>query len=311
MAELDYHCTQQELYTANEIGWASNLEDLPDFTNNNTNFTVANNTAMVAAGKAAEALPDAEVRKEAVTTGEIKLQESAVKNRANWQSLKTRITTGNTFPESLHEALVINAGAAHYPAAADDNWDAVKNLLNDGQAFFVNHMAELTAGGMPAGIPVQFADDAKDFNEVRLTFIAAKKSVKDGAAEKVNANNAVYSNLIEMFEIGQDIFKNNEQKRKNYIFSEVLAQIRGSKPAGLKGTITDSVTLLPLAGVNVATVTDGYVTVSDEFGKFNFSQLAAGTYEFIFTKAGYTPFSLILEIKTSVTSTKNIQMVAL
>jgi len=85
----EYKCTQQELYQVCLLIWASYLENVADFTNENTNYDATFGNTNIAAVKEAKAMPDFQQRDEASETLGVELKEAADECLIKWQSIVT------------------------------------------------------------------------------------------------------------------------------------------------------------------------------------------------------------------------------
>ncbi|MBI4929827.1 MAG: hypothetical protein HY841_03625 [Bacteroidetes bacterium] len=146
----EYRCTQQELYQVCLLTWGSYLENVSDFTNENTTYTLLLGQNNRAAVLAAKAMPDFQQRDEASETLGVELKEAADECLIKWQSLEGYIKKG--FKENVWKAKLEGAGSAHYEKAGNNNWEEVSALMEAGKKFIADHAAKLTTpGGMPAG----------------------------------------------------------------------------------------------------------------------------------------------------------------
>lgn len=81
----------------------------------------------------------------------------------------------------------------------------------------------------------------------------------------------------------------------------------GTGTANLKGNVLDAQTLQPLANATVTVGTLPAVT-TDASGNYQFSALAAGSYELVVTKAGYKPWRSFIPLLPLETAVKNVHL---
>jgi hypothetical protein len=110
-----------------------------------------------------------------------------------------------------------------------------------------------------------------------------------------------------MLKDGQRIYKDDEAVRKLFTFDQLLNDIAGSGPAGIKGTVTAAGN--PLEGVSVKIIGPNITAFTDEDGKYSFT-LSAGTYSLLLTKPGFQD-QLIenIVLEPGVTKTVDVVMV--
>lgn len=309
MAQPKYNCTQQQLYATGRAAWQSCNDRIADFTALKAKYTVLFVTGKVTDINNAEALPDDEQRKAVSALLREQLSVKAEECRDSWQRLKLYIE--EAYPENEQPIQLNAAGAAHYEGAGKENWDSVKRLMIDGDAFITANTATLSAdNNMPAGFPLAFATAKNDFETLYNSFVNASLNTEVQTQDKINANNAVYADLTSMLKDGQRIYKNDEAVRKLFTFDQLLNDIAGPGAGGLKGTVTDAVTTQPIEGVSVKIASEDIEVFTDADGKYHISQLAAGTYSVEFSKAGYQTKTISVTIETGVTKTEDVEMVA-
>ncbi len=217
-----YNCTQAELYAICTLTLNSFQEYLTDFTNFKGIYTPAYHAARVAELNAAMALPYFQQRDEPVEVARVLLKNKADECLVAWQALKSYIL--DTFNDDLDKAYIESAGGDLYRSAAGDNWEVMKQMLLMASQFIANHGLEMTnANVMPASFPSSFDTLALDFNALYEDFKAKEQNLKQVTAAKINANNALYKNIIGMMKDGQKIFRNDAALRDRFVFKKVKA----------------------------------------------------------------------------------------
>lgn len=285
-----YPCSQADLYAVCNIGWNSYLENQPDFEAFNTLYTAVFGTDALAEVEAAINLPGFQERDEAGETFHIEMKKAHSIAMTKWKSLRSYIK--HAFPPELHKPKIESAGYDHYAKAANFNWAETNLLLNAGQHFIDNNTADLTTGGMPAAFAADYTTATGDFLTLYTKFTDAEQDAQEATDEKINANNAIYSKLISMFEDAQIIYDKDPSKRERFVFAQVYALI--TKPSGggglppdailIAGKVVDGSTLNPIGGASVNTTPDGSTEV------FSTITNADGTYEL--TVNGLPPNSI-------------------
>jgi len=241
--KAEYSCTQQELYQVCFLIWDSYLENVADFTNENTTYTTAFGQAQRAAVLAAKQMPDFQQRDEASETFGILLKDAADECIIKWQSLEGYIK--KSFPKNLQKPKLEAAGASHYDKAADGNWEEVSALMESGKKFIADNNAKLITGGMPSGFPAVFNTARTDFENVYTQFKDAQQDAEELRDAKINANNDLHRAISSLDEDGQKIYRKNGAKRERFTFSTVLELVSGA------GASTKTVLIAPASVVTV------------------------------------------------------------
>lgn len=290
MSNPQFRCTQAELYAVARTGWNSYIENLAAFSATRGYYDTAFATTAINAIDAAEALPDDQARYAQVEVLRIELVQFADICLDRWQFLKRYIST--SFPEPTQKARLEEAGFNRYPKASNYNWEELKLLNTQALNFIHTHNAALTAGNnMPAGFESDYTTDTQNYAVKYQSFLDEEELAYEATEAKTNANNKVYTDLMTMFKDGQEIFKNNEPLRRQFTFETVLSLVSSPGTAGLRGTIIDAVTGLPLVGVTVRAIGTSYTATTDAAGKYSLTPMASGSYTIQATVVGYQDFS--------------------
>jgi hypothetical protein len=164
---------------------------------------------------------------------------------------------------------------------------------------------------MPPAFQNDFKTPKENFFTKHQQFLDSEEAARIATENKIVANNSVHKNLMAMFLDGQEIFKDEDAIKKQFIFDQVLNLVSGTGTAGFRGIATDANTSLPLADVIFTIKGSDKTTTSDEEGKYSITQLAADDYEVAATKAGYQDKKFIQKVKVGTISTHDIQLVNL
>lgn len=241
-----YNCTQEELYQVCFLGWDSYLENVADFTNTNTTYTLLLGQTNRADVKTAKKLPDFQARDKASESLLILMKDAANLCQIQWKLLETHIK--KSFPQTLHKPNLEAAGSDHYEKAGQGNWESVSALMESGESFVTNNTPALTAGGMPAAFPLAFTTAHTDYETLFTQFEDAQQDKEEQRDIKINANNSIYKTLTSMFEDGQKIYRNNPAKRERFTFTSVLELVSGN------GAATKEITINPNSSETVQKV---------------------------------------------------------
>jgi len=222
----EYHCSQPELYATSNVIAGSYTQHKERFKAKSTKYTDTTGTDLKAMIRDAQLLPD-EARRNAEHAGlRIELGPLAVTCLDKWQMLEGYIRDG--YAPSLHEVEWAKAGKTHYAEAAADDWEQVSLLMSDGAEYIGDNTAALTTGGMIVDFDLEFAAAATAFNNKLDAYKQAEESAREDTDVKLNANNAIYAEVMRICEDGKKFFKDNGAIREEFTFDTVLELVRGN-----------------------------------------------------------------------------------
>jgi len=281
-----YRCSQQELYSCCLLGWTSCSENLAAFTAFKSKYDLAFVTTQLASVDDAKRLKGNQARSAQSETYRIELVALADQCRSNWQSLKRYIV--EAFAPEMQKPQLEAAGQEYYTKATQNNWEAIESLNNFGETYIADNEAILaSAGYMPLTFKPDFVAACTAFTAKHLQFMNQEETDEEGTQEKIEANNAIYTQLINMCLDGQEIFKNNEAKYKQFVFADILIKASSVGTAGIRGIVRDAATQLPIAGVSVTILGSSQSAITDIDGRYEIKPLAAGYYDVSFVVPNY------------------------
>lgn len=308
MVTTNYKCAQSELYAVARIGWESYTEHLAAFTAFRPMYTLTFVQDALNVLNHAEELPNAQARYAQSEVLKIQLTALAQNNLNQWQFLKRYIETA--FPPLEVKPRLEEAGYTIYDKAKNLNWERLIDMNQQAINFLQTHIATLTANdNMPATFQTAYANLATQVKDKHLQFKSAEESAYDQTETKIEANNQVYNQLMSMFKDGQLIFEYDEGIRRQFTFATILELVSSAGPAGVKGTITDINTQLPVENVLVKLLLTDHTVYTDTQGKYEIKPIPSGTYNISVQADNYQP--LIIEnhkVITGTVSTLNIEI---
>jgi hypothetical protein len=302
-----YKFSQQELYTIAETALNSLEQHLAEFSNYKPKY----DAAFITSGRdyllQTRNLPDAQARGAIAEVARIELSELNTTCLNLFQTLKRYIS--DAFPPQQHKPQFEAAGQQYYLKASQQNWDSTKGLITAASQFIANNAPVLTANNnMPLVFQMEFDAKKTLFETKHQEFLQAEEQAQIQTEQKITANNKLYEGLISFCLDGQEIFRNNEAIRKQFIIADLLYLASGAGTAGVRGTITDSATNQPLEGVIVTDTESGKTATTDNDGKYIITQLAAGSRPITCAKDNYVSQTIQQQVNTGTVGTLNIQM---
>lgn len=304
--KTSYGVPQEILYTVCTAAWKHCKQHVASFASLKAFYTEAFADNALQAVKDARQLPEILSTVSARKEARIKLIRSTRNVLANWQVLKVYIT--KAFDDKLVKTKLVASGSSFYPRASVDNWSAVRSLIDAANNFIAANLEALMANeNMPADFQAAF----KTAGEVSLAdyVVYSHVSLEKEAATtiKVDANNAIYASLMEMLKDGQQIFKDDLVMKRKFTFRYLVSMNRGERPASLKGKISNNLNM-PVAGAVIVSQDQKYTATTDRKGQYHIKRIAAGTYTFTITCAGYNTLVQVITFAAGKASKCDFEM---
>lgn len=302
-----YSCTQQNAVSVSKLAWGYCLALINRFFNFSNRYTAELVTAMIQQAAAADALPNKAQRTNAKRTAHVELVDANAVVCQQWQTLKRYILVA--YDKSLHDIKLDAAGFKHYRHAKNNKWEFTMSLIKDANDFMAAFNADLVAkNNMPTNFPTVFGDAATVFVTERNRFTGDSQSAMDATDVKAKAIYDMELELSNLLSAGKVIFEKEPENLRKFTFTNLIKEVRGNEPAGLKGYLVSESNQRPIEGV-VVTAGD-YSTISDANGKYKL-RMPSGTYDIQFEKEGFQP--LVLQgrkVKVGVMGRYNAEMQA-
>ena len=287
--QAEYNCTQPELYSTVRLMLSNYTANLADFTGYKAKYTAPFGAALATAVDSAEALPDKETRDAVAETLRTELVTLNAKCCDNWQRLKGYITEVFT-PESLKTNLDA-AGARNYSDALNQNWEKAVEMNVQANAFIAANTVKLDGGGlnMPAGFPLTYKTDAKAFSDKYEEYKPATETTV-ATTDKINANNSVFHQAMDVCADGQIIYRLDAVKSKLFTWSEIIKVITPPGVTALTITVLEDETGHPIVNADVIAQQAGDPVllkgVTDAAGQLTFKNINAGDWKTLAKFAG-------------------------
>ena len=311
MVNKDYPCSQKDLYSVLETAWGNYGVHLTRFTAFKGLYTAAYRTTATTAIATAKAMPDDDARSGASELLHIELVKLGAICTQNFQILKAYIDTAFTDKEVQKVQYVI-AGQNYYRDASRQDWESTVMMNTNAKNYLATpaNVTALTAGNnMPAGFVATQKTASDNFDAIYASFKLAEVTSVETAA-KIKANNACYQTGIQMLKDAQIIFMNEPEILTKFVFKNLLDLIN-PPIAGIKGTVKEKGTNLPLASATITAQLDGETAIAvavDADGVFA-KQLAEGMYKITVSAVGYVDQVFDMELKLTGLKTLNVELV--
>ena len=137
-------------------------------------------------------------------------------------------------PEPFATTTIKAAGSCYYEKAANNSWSNMQSLVNTGVNFIGLNAERLLANNTtPATFLTAFASDAQRFIDLMVRYYEIESDNCVAASIKVDANNAVYAELIKMLNDAKLIFKKDAALKRQFIFNTLVQKISRPQQAQL------------------------------------------------------------------------------
>ena len=244
----------------------------------------------------AQAMPNVGQRRGNTKAAGNGLDASSIKAVLVWKKLQRFIIKAFT-PDEV-EAALQQAGSTHYAKAAKLNFGELSLLMTAGQTFIEENTDRLIKGGMPASLPDDFTAVKNDFDTNHTAYGDAKGNATTGTSNKIEANNQLYAQVMNMFGDAQTIFAEQKNIAAQFSFQAIKRMVTKNGASGIHVIVKDSTTKKPLVTASVITnySTESYA-VNDRGSLL--LKLPKGTYSVTITNPGYASFTKDITIDST------------
>lgn len=312
MVNTNYNCTQAELYKACRFIWLLCQEYLTAFADYKSNYTTAYISENLALIQTVESSDDHGAR----TTPVKDLRKEFIAERTDavdfWKQLKGYCETAFKGDTVQRSAMYGEAGQGYYDKISGGSWSEVAGLLSAMIPFVQTRKDVLMQKGfMPASFLTRLEENQATFKTAYEAWKTQNETVSPATEARIVANNDLKARAMEALADGQRALIKDKPNAQKFVWSDILTEIRGTRPTGLGGKVTDAATKDALANATVTIVELNLTATSDKDGRYEFTALTEGTYTIEIKVTGYE--TLVVEkraIKGGVKSRVNGDMKA-
>jgi hypothetical protein len=274
MINSNYSCTQAELYKACRFIWLLCQQYLTAFADYKSNYTTAYISENLALIQSIESTDNHEARK----TPAIDF----------WKQLKGYCETAFKADTVLRDAMLGEAGQGYYDKITGGSWSDVAGLLSAMIPFVQNRKDILMEKGfMSAAFLTRLEENQATFKTAYDAWKAQNETVSPATETRITANNDLKNRAMEVLADGQRALIKDKGNAQKFVWTSILSEIRGTRPTGLGGKVTDAATKDGLANATVTIVEPNLTATTDKDGRYEFTALAEGTYTIEIKVTGY------------------------
>jgi Carboxypeptidase regulatory-like domain len=304
-----YPMSQADLYLLLPLAWQHYADHQKAFgAYKKTKYTPALADEAMARIEAAMKLPSLQARGAMPESTRIELVQQTDEFLDAWNLLDGYIE--ETFKaDGTYKAMRDAAGAKLYEKAADHDWGAAKDMVNLTLAFVATNEAVLKAkGDMDDAFVATLQAEGEDVRRVVQRYMKQQQEAEDGTNAKVKANEACFAEYQTMSADAQRIFRQKPEVARLFQAQALLATIRGTRQAGIRGVVIDADGLAVAdATVTVPAVADA-TAVTDVDGRY-FLPLASGIYTVVVRGEGFKEQTLTaVEVAVGVKKRMDIRL---
>lgn len=271
-----YNCKQGELYTICNLGWDACAANLAAFAGLSAVYTAPFVSAKKAAIIVAANLPDFQARNSIAEIIRLALAADNVQVLNFFQRLKHYISVA--FPGVQWQIAWDAAGWGHYAAARKEDWDSTALMLISMNNYVTANSAALLAGAnMPAGFAAGLTTLTASFTANHYDYVQAREAAALAAEIKLEANNAIYTDLMTMFGAAK-LLGFSAALIKQFTFASLLQLISGAGTSGITGFVMSAATGDPIENASLKILSLGIHVFSNSDGSYTLSSIPSGNY---------------------------------
>lgn len=300
MVNTQYSCSQPELYLVCRKAWQLCSDNLAVFTAYKPKYSEAFIAQNIASVNDVDAMDDSKARYARSQNLRLDLVEKKDEVLDVYQLLKGYIE--DAYRADKVNTMIQAAGQQYYTKASSCNWASVAALLSSMAPFVTNNLAELTANdNMPTDFSTRIQTLKTDFENLYKNWSDADTAASTETDTKIIANNTIFNNMKTMLSDAQKVFRKDEVMSEKFTLSDLMAQVRGTRPSGLNGKVVNAVNNKNISKAQISILSLDKVTKTDENGQFQLGVVPVGKYTIVIEADGYEKVTMEkYEIKASV-----------
>ena len=312
-----YSCAQPDLYLACRNGWWLCQKHLAAFAAVKPKYTEGYVQESLDAIDITDLLPDVNARYTEYDLVRMSLLKCNTDIINQFMLLLGYID--DAYPSEERDIMYRSAGSAFLAKAKNNNWASMAGLLSAAVPFLEKYQDTLEAtvktpsvkNNMPAIFTEKFKGLASIFNGLYKEYKDTDGAGIDKTSEKIEANNAIYKDLISMFDDAKRIFNDTPELKSEFNFPNMLSKVRGNKPAGIIGKVTGADKKTIIEKVTITIKGTDKVASSNDKGRYEITPVTASKskYTVIAEAEGFEPaVSEEVTIKSGIMSRVNFIM---
>ena len=316
MKKVSYGCAQPDLYLACRNGWWLCQKHLAAFAAVKPKYTEGYIQESLDAIDITDLLPDVNARYTEYDLVRMSLLKCNADIINQFMLLLGYID--DAYASEERDIMYRSAGNAFLAKSKTNNWASMAGLLSAAVPFLVKYQETLETtvktpsvkNNMPAIFTEKFKGLASIFNGLYKGYKESDGEGMDKTSEKVEANNVIYKDLISMFDDAKRIFNDTPELKNEFTFPNMLSKVRGNKPAGIAGKVTEADKKTVIDKVTITIKGTDKVASCNDKGRYEITSVTASKYTLVAEAEGFEPaVSEEVTIKSGIMSRVNFIMV--
>lgn len=284
--EAEYDFKEAELYGMCRLAWSMCERNLSDFYGFSPMYDQTYIEQMLDEIDRVEELPDDDARKNVPTTIRQKLVVLKEDFLDRFALLKRYIA--KAYPKNIVEIKLDAAGQAYEEGAGKCNWESLQSLMTNAVAFAANNSADLEANNnMQPSFIGSITPIVQEFQQQLLEYQIATGESVIATSKKIEGNNALLVVLKDLLGDAKAVFRRKKVLQEQFTLASLKRTVSGVSSAGFGGRITMPITKKGIKDAKITIVEKERTVTTDNTGRFEIRQLAAGKYTIIIQAEGY------------------------
>lgn len=310
MVKKNYQCSEPDLYTTCRLIWLLVVEHIAKLGAYKAKYTLDMANDNLTLIKTVELMPTYGERKVNIKSSMKSIDSEQSDAILFFKQLKGYIKEAYADNKTLCDAQITEAGQSNFDKVVRGDWREVKGLYSAMTRFVENYRTDLTDKGyLPADFGTRLTTSQSAFKAAHQTYKSDSETVPDTSEARTIANNDLKARAMSVLADAQIAFADDKRIAQKFVWNTVITEVRGVKPAGLIGGITDAHTEGGLQTAVVRIPALNKTATTDNKGRYDLSPLPIGTHDIEFSAEGYETLVIKREIKLSVMGRLNVALV--
>ena len=313
MVLSNYNCSQPELYTTCRNAWLLCQQYLTNFTEYKNKYQatfISENLALIST---VEAIDDHEARTAPIKDLRKELVAEKSDVAAFYKHLKGYVSEAFGTDKTVCEGMYTEMGQTFAEKLSNGNWTDVAGLFSAMIPFVKTYRTILSEKGyMPDSFLTRLETKQTLFTTVFQSWKNQNAETPSATEAKIVANNDLKTRVMAMLSDGQTVFAKDKTTAQKFVWTTILTSVRGIKPSGFSGKITDAANDKPISSAIAMIESLDKPVECDKNGRYEILNPISDKCNIIFKAEGYE--TLILtekEVKSGVISRLNVSLKAI
>ncbi len=313
MVLSNYNCSQPELYTTCRNAWLLCQQYLTHFTEYKNKYHATFISENLTRISVVEGMDDHEARTAPIKDLRKELVIEKTDVAAFYKHLKGYVSEAFGTDKTICEAMYTEMGQTFAEKLSNGNWTDVAGLFSAMIPFAKTYRATLSEKGyMPDSFLTRLETKQTSFTTLYESWKNQNAAITNATEAKIIANNDLKIRVMAMLNDGLIVFVKDKASAQKFVWTTILTSVRGVKPSGFSGKITDVANDKPISNAIVMIEGLDKPVECDKNGRYEIFNPNGDKCNIIFKAESYE--TLILtdkEAKSGIISRLNVTLKAL